>query len=91
VGRQTLNDLLDYDWFKEQVDSEDIELFESNFKSSTRTQLALRMYLEHEMKKLDAELSLTKLREIPDRAEYALMVAAQKDVLQGILNLLVEE
>ncbi len=91
MALQNLSELLECDWFKDQFDTEDLKSIESNFKSSTRTQQALVCFIDHELSRLDNELSFTKLKSIPDRAEVALMVVAQKDALQRIKNLLVED
>lgn len=86
-----LQNLITSSWFTAQVDANDIELYEINFKSSTRTQEALHMWCSHELDKLDKELSLTKLKGMSDRAEMALIVAAQRDVLLKLQSLLLED
>lgn len=86
-----LQKLIEYDWFKDQCEDGDLKAFESNFKSSKRTQEAIVMWVDHEVAKLDNELTLTKLKDVPDRAEFALLVTAQKDVLKRIKHLIVED
>lgn len=86
-----LQKLTEMSWFKDQLTDEDLELFESNFKSSKRTQQALVMWCDYQLAKLDKEMSLTKLKEIPDRGEYLLGVAAQRDVLSRMKSLLLED
>lgn len=83
-----LQTILDYDWFKDRVDSEDLPLFESNFLSSQRTQEAILLWIDNECTKLDNETSMCKLRELPDRAEVTLMAAARRDVLNDLRKLL---
>jgi hypothetical protein len=78
-------------WFKDQLTDDDVELFESNFKSSKRTQQAIVMWCDHELAKLDKETSLTKLKGIPDRGEYLLGVAAQREMLSRMKSLLLED
>ena len=82
--------LTQYDWFKDQYDTEDLKNLESNFKGSRNTRRALVLYLDHELDKLDKEMKLSKLLEVPDRAELALMVATRRDVLLSIRELILE-
>ena len=87
-----LQKLLAYRWFKEQAEQRaELESFESNFKSSELTQEALLIYIDHELEKLDKSLSLAKLKELPDRGEYALTVLAQKEALTNLKQLLLED
>jgi len=86
-----LQKLTELDWFRDQYDEEELKAFESNFRSSARTQEALLAYLDHELERLDNNLSFTKLKNVPDRAEVALMGAAQKDVLKQVKQLLLED
>lgn len=83
--------LLEMDWFKDQVDEEDVDAFESNFRSSKRTLEALDLWITHEQAKIDNSTTLQSLRELPDRAEVTLMAAAQKDVLSRLRKLIQEE
>ena len=86
-----LHKILEYSWFTDQFDAEDIELFESNFKNSKRTQEALVIWIDHELDKLDKEFTLPKLRDVADRAEVALFIAAQRDALLKLKSLLLED
>ena len=86
-----LQKLMEMSWFKDQLDSEEVESFASNFKSSEKTQRALVMWCNHELEKLDKDMSLTKLKGTPDRGEYLIGVVAQRDVLLRIRTLLLED
>ena len=85
MGLQKLKEL---DWFFDSFDEDTLELMESNFQTSKMTQLAITAWAQHEITKLDKEITLTKLRETPDRAELALLVAGQRESLLKLINLL---
>lgn len=86
-----LQNLLEYSWFKDLLEDEsEVESYESNFKASRLTQDALVKYIDHRVAELDKELSLPKLKEMSDRGEMALIVAAQRDALMKIRILLLE-
>lgn len=74
-----LNQILNSSWF--DLDGYDAEDFESNFRSSHRTRYAINLWINHELSKLDKEMSLRNIKEKPDRAELALMVMARREQL----------
>lgn len=81
--------ILDSSWFKLEED-ETKEDYESNFRSSVKTRRALSLWVSHELSKLDREMSLTHIKDKPDRGELALVVMARREQLlqmQAILEI----
>ncbi|AAM28400.1 hypothetical protein [Vibrio phage VpV262] len=80
--------ILDSNWFELEAD-ETKEDYESNFRASVKTRRALNLWIQHELSKLDKEMSLSRIKEKPDRAELALVVMARREQLlqmQAILE-----
>lgn len=74
-----LNQILNSSWF--DLDGYEVEDYESNFRSAHRTIHALNLWIDHELSKLDKEMSLRDIRDKPDRAELALMIMARREQL----------
>lgn len=77
-------------WFKLE-DDETAESYESNFRSSTKTLKALRLWIDHELSKLEYKMKLTYLEDKPNRAELLLTVVAKREQLLAMRDLLVIE
>lgn len=74
-----LNQILHSDWF--DFDGYDAEDYESNFRASAKTRHAINLWIDHELSKLDKEMSLRNIKDKPDRAELALVVMARREQL----------
>lgn len=81
-----LNQILNSNWF--DLDGYEVEEYESNFRSSHRTCHAINLWIDHELSKLDKEMSLQRIKEKPDRAELALIVMARREQLLAFRALL---
>jgi hypothetical protein len=81
-----LNQILSSNWF--DLDGYEAEDYESNFRSSHRTRHAINLWIDHELSKLDKEMSLQRIKEKPDRAELALIVMARREQLLAFRALL---
>lgn len=74
-----LKQIIHSSWF--DLDGHEKEDFESNFRSSRLTRHALNLWIDHELSKLDKEMSLRNIKDKPDRAELALMIMAKREQL----------
>lgn len=85
--------LLSSNWVKSFLREEDIsqEKLKVSFDNAATYRIVLRQHIKRELELLDKLSQLSKLKDVPNRAELLLAYAAKREALNNLLEYCIDD